>query len=105
LYAQAAALPLGDPNREVLEWQAYEKASVARKLNNTHPVDLFNKNANPWMALLPEMLFDPLNLVDGLFKVIGLAPKARRLARAAKLADVSEERAVAAIVTGSGLNK
>lgn len=105
LFDQAQTFPPGSQERSELEFKAAEKAGIARKLGSTHPVELFDKNANWWMAAPAEMLFDPFAFATGFMKLAGLTPKLRRVGQAKELSKLTETQAVQAIVNGTGVGK
>lgn len=70
------AVTTDDPiYRQQLLQSAAALSADAVELENTHPLELFDKNANWVMALPYEFLFDPANYLEFGLKFAGLTPK------------------------------
>jgi murein DD-endopeptidase MepM/ murein hydrolase activator NlpD len=100
-YNEALQLPSG-PDKEAALFAAASYGAQAQQLAQTHPSQLFEQNANWWLALPTEMILGPTNLIDMGMDVAKLKPLARRMGKAAEVAGMSVGEAVDAITSGHG---
>lgn len=104
LYQQAQNQP--DPRvRDQLLWEAAVTGAQAKVLTNTHPAQLFDENANWWMALPAEIILDPTGLLDFGLDILKLTPKARRMVQGLNLGKVTQKQAEEAVKAGTGVGR
>jgi murein DD-endopeptidase MepM/ murein hydrolase activator NlpD len=101
IYQSAYQMPPG-PDREKVLWRAADLGAKAQHLAQTHPAQLYDENANWWMALPAELMLGITNLADIGMDIAKLKPAQRRMKRAADLASTTVDQAMDAMITGNG---
>lgn len=95
---QAGANEVNEDVRQELWYQAAQKGYEAQRLQSTHPIQIVNENTNIGRQLLTEILLpDVTDLLGGVFSVLELTPKARRLNTVANQVLTPQEQAVKAL--------